>query len=80
MGQSRPGPIAENVPTGGACPICKAPSMRATRPFCSKRCADVDLARWLRGAYVIVDDADSDEDGDAPTEAPAKRGDQEDKP
>ena len=36
-----------------ACPICAKDSVPAYRPFCSKRCADVDLARWLRGEYVI---------------------------
>ncbi|SDD28314.1 hypothetical protein SAMN05421538_101280 [Paracoccus isoporae] len=35
------------------CPICKKPSVAAYRPFCSRRCADVDLAHWLRGDYVI---------------------------
>ena len=35
------------------CPICKKPSLFEFRPFCSKRCADVDLAHWLRGAYHI---------------------------
>ncbi|MFV0409958.1 MAG: DNA gyrase inhibitor YacG [Paracoccus sp. (in: a-proteobacteria)] len=38
------------------CPICKQPTVQAYRPFCSKRCADVDLARWLRGDYVIPGD------------------------
>ena len=36
-----------------ACPICTKAGVPAYRPFCSKRCADVDLARWLRGDYVI---------------------------
>lgn len=36
-----------------ACPICNKDSQPQYRPFCSKRCADVDLAKWLRGAYVI---------------------------
>ena len=35
------------------CPICGKPSVEAFKPFCSKRCADVDLNRWLTGAYVI---------------------------
>jgi uncharacterized protein len=63
-------------PSQGRCPICRAPTERETRPFCSRACADVDLSRWLRGAYVIQGaSADDDEDGDnadAPpeTEAP----------
>ncbi|MEE8280399.1 MAG: DNA gyrase inhibitor YacG [Alphaproteobacteria bacterium] len=35
------------------CPICGRPSRRAYRPFCSARCADVDLGRWLEGRYRI---------------------------
>jgi uncharacterized protein len=37
------------------------------RPFCSKRCADVDLYRWLGGVYVIPTAA-SDEDAEPPQE------------
>jgi uncharacterized protein len=36
-----------------ACPICGKPAVDATRPFCSPRCRDVDLNRWLSGRYVI---------------------------
>jgi endogenous inhibitor of DNA gyrase (YacG/DUF329 family) len=36
------------------CPICGKPSVRATHPFCSKRCADIDLNRWLSGSYAIA--------------------------
>jgi endogenous inhibitor of DNA gyrase (YacG/DUF329 family) len=35
------------------CPICREPTERSFRPFCSKRCRDVDLARWLGGTYAI---------------------------
>lgn len=36
------------------CPICeKKPADPAFRPFCSKRCADVDLSRWLSDSYAI---------------------------
>jgi endogenous inhibitor of DNA gyrase (YacG/DUF329 family) len=35
------------------CPICKASTDTAYRPFCSARCRDVDLSRWLRGGYAI---------------------------
>ncbi|WP_347138415.1 DNA gyrase inhibitor YacG [Paracoccus sp. SSK6] len=49
-----------------ACPICNKASVPEYRPFCSKRCADIDLGRWLRGAYVIpgqpLDDVASDAD------------------
>jgi len=36
-----------------SCPICGAPGLRAYRPFCSKRCADLDLAKWLNGGYSV---------------------------
>lgn len=36
-----------------SCPICRKPVLAAYRPFCSKRCADVDLARWFREDYTI---------------------------
>lgn len=35
------------------CPICEKPSAEAAKPFCSKRCADIDLGRWLKGNYAI---------------------------
>jgi endogenous inhibitor of DNA gyrase (YacG/DUF329 family) len=35
------------------CPECGRPSARETYPFCSKRCKDLDLDRWLSGRYVI---------------------------
>lgn len=38
---------------GRACPICGRPRDAKFRPFCSKRCADIDLARWLDGRYVV---------------------------
>ena len=38
---------------GSRCPICKKPTVEAHRPFCSKRCADLDLQRWLTGGYAI---------------------------
>ncbi|SFJ19512.1 DNA gyrase inhibitor YacG [Albimonas pacifica] len=53
------------------CPICRKPTVQAYRPFCSKRCADVDLARWLNGAYAIpaVEEDDPDAE-DAALPAP----------
>jgi uncharacterized protein len=43
-----------------SCPTCGKDSVEKYRPFCSKRCADVDLGRWLTGSYAIP--ADSPED------------------
>ena len=54
--------------TTPSCPICGKPREEAFKPFCSKRCADVDLARWFRGSYVIPDRPDEDEDG-VPTQS-----------
>jgi uncharacterized protein len=45
-----------------SCPICAKPVDPQYRPFCSRRCADVDLGRWLRGSYVIpTEEAETDE-------------------
>ncbi|MEW6125009.1 MAG: DNA gyrase inhibitor YacG [Pseudomonadota bacterium] len=55
-----------------ACPICGKPEVEKYRPFCSKRCADVDLNRWLTGAYAIpVSEAD-DEDGEDASPEPSR--------
>jgi endogenous inhibitor of DNA gyrase (YacG/DUF329 family) len=35
------------------CPSCGKPVVERFRPFCSKRCADIDLGRWLKGSYAI---------------------------
>ncbi|HTQ15486.1 MAG TPA: DNA gyrase inhibitor YacG [Rhizomicrobium sp.] len=48
-----------------ACPICRKPQDARFRPFCSRRCADVDLGRWLKGGYAIPA-----EEGGAPAEGP----------
>jgi endogenous inhibitor of DNA gyrase (YacG/DUF329 family) len=37
----------------GRCPVCRKPRSDSFRPFCSRRCADIDLARWLGGTYAI---------------------------
>ncbi len=46
------------------CPICGKPPQDATRPFCSKRCRDVDLNRWLSGAYIVPGSESDDEGGE----------------
>ena len=40
-----------------SCPICGKETADRLRPFCSKRCADVDLGRWLSGAYAVPAEA-----------------------
>jgi endogenous inhibitor of DNA gyrase (YacG/DUF329 family) len=49
-------------PATGKCPICGKPADAVLRPFCSKRCADVDLHRWLSGVYVVPVTQDEEED------------------
>jgi len=36
-----------------SCPICGKETIKAYRPFCSKRCADVDLGKWFGGDYAV---------------------------
>jgi endogenous inhibitor of DNA gyrase (YacG/DUF329 family) len=43
------------------CPICGKPATEASRPFCSERCRDVDLNRWLSSSYVVPGRKDEDE-------------------
>jgi hypothetical protein len=50
--------------TGKPCPICGKPAIEASRPFCSERCRDVDLNRWLSNSYAIPAAKDDDEDAD----------------
>jgi uncharacterized protein len=49
-------------PATNKCPICGKPADAMLRPFCSKRCADVDLHRWLAGVYVVPVTPDEEED------------------
>jgi endogenous inhibitor of DNA gyrase (YacG/DUF329 family) len=51
------------------CPICGKPTVAAVRPFCSQRCADVDLHRWFSGRYAVPvvereEDKGADEEGE----------------
>jgi endogenous inhibitor of DNA gyrase (YacG/DUF329 family) len=48
------------------CPICGKPQLEKFRPFCSRRCADIDLHRWLGGAYAIPAEQEEPEDDKAP--------------
>ncbi len=44
------------------CPICGKLSQQKFHPFCSNRCAQIDLSRWLGGNYAIPVKEQSDED------------------
>ncbi|WP_420860338.1 DNA gyrase inhibitor YacG [Algirhabdus cladophorae] len=52
-----------------SCPMCDRPTDTKFRPFCSKRCADLDLGKWLTGGYVLPGQAVEEED-ELPDEAP----------
>lgn len=52
-----------------SCPICGKPAAPDYRPFCSRRCADVDLGRWLTESYRIPARTE-DEADDVPTDTP----------
>ncbi len=47
-----------------SCPICGGDSVHSFRPFCSKRCADLDLAKWLNGSYAVPSQREEDADPD----------------
>jgi endogenous inhibitor of DNA gyrase (YacG/DUF329 family) len=49
-------------PKFAACPICRKPIDAVFKPFCSRRCADVDLNRWLSGVYAVPVTEDEEED------------------
>lgn len=51
-----------DTPRRNACPICGKPIVAQFRPFCSRRCADIDLNRWLSGVYAVPVTEDEEED------------------
>jgi endogenous inhibitor of DNA gyrase (YacG/DUF329 family) len=55
-----------------SCPICSRPSAPDYRPFCSRRCADVDLGRWLTESYRIPAEAEEEVE-DTPSEDTAPK-------
>jgi endogenous inhibitor of DNA gyrase (YacG/DUF329 family) len=65
-------PEPDDLPRRQRCPICGKPALERLRPFCSRRCADVDLNRWLSGVYAVPVVEDTDEDGTPapPADAP----------
>jgi endogenous inhibitor of DNA gyrase (YacG/DUF329 family) len=60
--------MADDIAKTGAvrpakpCPICGKPAGAASKPFCSERCRDVDLNRWLSGSYAIPTREGDEED------------------
>ncbi|HZS83401.1 MAG TPA: DNA gyrase inhibitor YacG [Stellaceae bacterium] len=57
------------APRPRPCPICGKPAQPRHRPFCSPRCAEIDLGRWLKGVYHIP--------AEEPAEEAAPRGEDE---
>jgi len=57
----------EDIPLKGRkCPICTRPVLARFRPFCSKRCADQDLGKWLTSEYKFASDDEPDLDDEYP--------------
>ena len=61
------------APRARRCPICGKPAVAQFRAFCSRRCADIDLNRWLSGVYVVPGKEEEAEDESA---APEKGGEE----
>ena len=60
--------VDRKISAGGSCPLCGKATELAFRPFCSKRCADIDLNRWLSGVYAVPVKEEEDEDGERPAD------------
>lgn len=58
-----------NKRSGPACPICGGAQQADYQPFCSNRCSNVDLHRWLSGSYAIPA-VESEDDRDGPADFP----------
>ena len=54
-----------------SCPICSKSPDPAYRPFCSKRCADVDLAKWFNESYRVSSPESQDQDKVAEADKPS---------
>ncbi len=50
------------------CPICKKPAMPEFKPFCSSRCAQIDLGRWFGESYAIPAAPEDEEESENPSE------------
>ena len=55
-----------------SCPVCGKETVAAYRPFCSRRCADVDLGQWLTEGYRIPPEAAEEAEDNSVDEAPPK--------
>ncbi len=47
------------------CPICGKPVTASHQPFCSARCRDIDLGRWLKESYRVATEEPPEEEPEA---------------
>ena len=65
-------PSANDNAPARRCPICGKAMAEAYRPFCSRRCSDVDLNRWFSGVYAVPAGEDADDTASVPEEPGAR--------
>jgi uncharacterized protein len=69
----RPVPPLRAVRIEAKCPVCRHPIEKRYQPFCSKRCADIDLGRWLKEGYRVPTDETPAHEGEAAQSADVNR-------
>lgn len=69
-----PTPPLRAVRMAAKCPICGKPGVKDYLPFCSKRCADIDLGRWLKEGYRVPTDEGPGEDEPGNGRGPTGQG------
>ena len=62
------------VRTQAKCPVCGKPADAKYQPFCAKRCADIDLGRWLKEGYRVPAEEAPAEDEEAPSRPTGQEG------
>jgi uncharacterized protein len=62
------------VRTQAKCPVCGKPADAKYQPFCAKRCADIDLGRWLKEGYRVPAEEAPAEDEEAPPRPTGQEG------
>lgn len=62
--------MSEHSPEDLRCPVCGKPRTADFKPFCSKRCTEVDLSRWLKGGYAIPGRETDEGEGASVPDAP----------
>ena len=67
-------PPLRAVRIAAKCPICGKPAETTYRPFCTKRCADIDLGRWLKEGYRVPTDEGPGEDEPGSGRGPTGQG------